>query len=506
MSTNRTLVTIAVMLATFLAALDVTIVGTAMPTIIGRLGGMALFPWVFSIYLLTSSVTTPVYGKLADLYGRRVVFAWGAAIFLAGSALCGLAQNMVELIIFRGIQGLGAGAVLPVTITIIGDIFTLEQRARMQGLFSSVWGVSAIIGPGLGGLIVDYLDWRWVFYINLPLGIISIIMLLLFLKEEKEHTRPRLDYLGSLTLAAGVGALLLALLQGGTYLPWMSPAILGLFALAAVCLTFFLRVESRAPEPMLPLDLFRDRVIAVAVAGNFLAGAVMIGASSYIPLFVQGVLGGTAINAGAALAPMSIGWPIGSIVCGRLLLRAGYKPLAALGMLFQVAAAAMLLTLHPATDRSFVSAVSFVMGLGLGFCTTAFIVFVQAAVEWGRRGVATAAVQFMRTLGSTVGVAVTGTVLNALMSARAAAAGNGASVTATVNRLMDPLQRHLIPPEQVAPLEAALAGALHGTFWLILGFAVLGLLTVFRLPGKSPAEEAWRCIPGTKFKKKITSP
>lgn len=490
MPSNRVIVTVAVMLATFLAALDVTIVGTAMPTIIGRLGGMALFPWVFSIYLLTSSVTTPVYGKLADLYGRRLVFAWGATIFLLGSALCGLAQNMVQLIAFRGIQGLGAGAVLPVTITIIGDIFTLEQRARMQGLFSSVWGISAIIGPALGGLIVDFLDWRWVFYINLPLGVLSIVLLLVFLKEDRRQGRPQLDYLGSATLTLGVGALLLALLQGGAYLSWTSPAILGLFTLALVSLAGFVWVERRAPEPMLPLDLFHNRIITVAVIGNFLAGAVMIGASSYVPLFVQGVLGGTAINAGAALAPMSIGWPIGSIICGRILLRVGYKRLAALGMLFQIGAAAMLLTLHPATTRPFVSAVSFVMGLGLGFCTTAFIVFVQAAVGWGRRGVATAAVQFMRTLGSTVGMALTGTALNALLAIRVLATGDHLSATATINRLMDPLQRHLIPPEQVAPLRAALADALHGTFWLILAFAVAGLVSIFWLPAYTPKEHS----------------
>ncbi|MGQ9711900.1 MAG: MDR family MFS transporter [Desulfotomaculales bacterium] len=488
MSTNRVIVTVAVMLATFLAALDVTIVGTAMPTVIGRLGGMALFPWVFSIYLLTSSVTTPIYGKLADLFGRRLVFAWGAGIFLLGSALCGLSQNMVQLIVFRGIQGLGAGAVPPVTITIIGDIFTLEQRARMQGLFSSVWGISAIIGPALGGLIVDFLDWRWVFYINLPPGVLSIILLLVFLKEDRRRGRPQLDYLGSATLTLGIGALLLALLQGGTYLPWTSPVIFGLFALSLVSLAGFFRAERRAPKPMLPLDLFHDRIITVAVVGNFLAGEVMIGASSYVPLFVQGVLSGTAVNAGAALAPMSIGWPVGSIVCGRVLLRVGDKRLAALGMLFQVTAAAMLLSLHPGTARPFVSAVSFVMGLGLGFCTTAFIVFVQAAVGWGRRGVATAAVQFMRTLGSTVGVALSGMVLNALLAGPAPAASGQAYVTTTINRLMDPLQRHLIPPEQVAPLRAALAGALHGTFWLILAFAVAGLLSILWLPACAAQE------------------
>lgn len=478
------------MLATFLAALDMTIVGTAMPTIIGRLGGMSLFAWVFSVYLLTSTVTTPIYGKLSDLFGRRLVFAWGAGIFLLGSALCGLSQDMVQLVIFRAIQGLGAGAVLPVTITIIGDIFTMEQRARMQGLFSSVWGISAIIGPALGGLIVDYLDWRWVFYVNIPLGIISIVLLLAFLQEEIHHARPKLDYLGALTLTAGIGALLFALLQGGTYLPWQSPVILGLFVVAAGFLAGFIRAECRAAEPMLPLNLFHERIITVAVVGNFLAGAVMIGASSYVPLFVQGVLGGTAINAGAALAPMSIGWPIGSIVCGRLLLRVGYKLMVVLGMIFQVAAALMMLSLDITTSHYFVLAVSFVMGLGLGFCSTAFIVFVQSAVEWRRRGVATAAVQFMRTLGSTVGVAVTGAVLNALLAGMAVATGNTASTTATINRLMDPLQRHLIPAGQVAPLREALAGALHGTFWIVLVFAVLGLLSVFLLPGHTRGKTA----------------
>jgi predicted MFS family arabinose efflux permease len=287
-----------------------------------------------------------------------------------------------------------------------------------------------------------------------------------------------------------VGSLLLALLQGGTYLPWGSPLIIGLFALAAGSLAGFVWAERRASEPMLPLDLFRERIITIAVLGNFLAGAVMIGASSYVPLFVQGVLGGTAINAGAALAPMSIGWPLGSVVCGRLLLRAGYKRMVVLGMLFQVAAALMLLTLKPTTHRPFVLAVTFVMGLGLGFCATAFIVFVQAAVEWKQRGVATAAVQFMRTLGSTVGVAISGAVLNALLAGKVLATGDYASATAAINRLMDPLQRYLIPSKLLAPLRESLARALHGTFWLILFFALIGLLSVCLLPGRPSKKQA----------------
>jgi len=248
-------------------------------------------------------VTTPIYGKLADIYGRRRVFAWGAGIFLAGSALCGLAQDMVQLIIFRALQGIGSGAVLPITITIIGDIYTMEERARMQGLFSSVWGVSAIIGPAIGGLIVEFLDWRWIFYINLPIGLISIVMLLVYLQEKKIKHRPRIDYAGSATLVTGVTFLLLALLEGGTTYPWSSPFIIGLLVLSGVIIAAFYFIELRAVEPMLSFSLFSERLIGLSLLANFLAGAVMIGTNAYIPLFVQGVSGSSAVLAGAAMAP-----------------------------------------------------------------------------------------------------------------------------------------------------------------------------------------------------------
>lgn len=489
MSTNRTMVTLAVLAGTFLAALDVTIVGTAMPTIVGRLGGMSLFSWVFSIYLLTSAVTTPIYGRLADIYGRRRVYAWGAGLFIAGSALCGLSQDMVQLIVFRALQGLGAGAVLPVTITVIGDIFTLEERARMQGVFSSVWGVSAIIGPALGGLIVDYFDWRWIFYINLPVGILSIILLLVYLEEGKLTRRPRVDYAGSLVLMAGITFLLLALLQGGGAHSWLSPFILGLLGAAALSLAAFFLIESRSLEPMLPVGLFREKVISVSLLANFLAGAVMIGANTYVPLFVQGVLGGSAVSAGAALAPMSIGWPLGSIISGRWMLRAGYKKMTVIGMAFQVISAAMLLKLGPASGLFSVSATSFVMGLGLGFSSTSLIVVIQSAVDWNRRGIATAAMQFMRTLGSTLGVAFSGVVLNGIIYRINAHQAGGALTMSEVNRLLDTAQRQNISPDQLIFFKNSLAAAMHGTYWLILAFAVTGLLISLLLPGFAAGEK-----------------
>ncbi|MBV9228414.1 MAG: MFS transporter, partial [Chloroflexi bacterium] len=264
----KTIVTIALMLGMSLAALDTTIVGTALPSIVGKLGGIALYSWVFSIYLLTSTTTVPIYGKLADLYGRKPVFLFGSALFLLGSILCGSAQSMGELIIFRAIQGLGAGAVLPIVLTIIGDIFELQERARVQGLFSAVWGLASIVGPAVGGLIVDHFSWRWVFYINVPFGLLSGILLTLSLKETVERKKQKLDYLGTLTLTGSIIALLFALLQGGTNWSWLSVPSISLFTLFLVLIILFLRQESRASEPILPLTLFTNRIIAVSSLGG----------------------------------------------------------------------------------------------------------------------------------------------------------------------------------------------------------------------------------------------
>src|SRR2546427_8569073 len=258
---SKIIVTIALMLGMSLAALDTTIVGTAMPTIVGKLGGITLYSWVFSVYLLTSTTTVPIYGKLADLFGRKPIFLFGTTVFLIGSAASGASQSMEQLIVFRAIQGLGAGAVLPIVLTIIGDIFALKERAKVQGLFSGVWGLSSIIGAALGGLIVDHFSWRWVFYINIPFGLLSAFLLIISLKENVERQKRSLDYTGSLTLTVGIAALLFALLQGGVTWAWTSFPSLGLFALAIVLLVLFLFQEARASEPILPLTLFSNRII-----------------------------------------------------------------------------------------------------------------------------------------------------------------------------------------------------------------------------------------------------
>jgi EmrB/QacA subfamily drug resistance transporter len=477
---NRFLVTVALMLALFLAAVDGTIVGTAMPTIVGALGGLALFSWVFSAYLLTSSVTVPVYGRLADLYGRRRVLLVGTFVFLAGSALCGFARTIVQLIVFRGLQGLGAGAVLPVTQTVIGDIFPLQQRARVQGYFSAVWGVSAVLGPAVGALLVQTVGWRWIFFINLPFGLLAAALLAAFLREEVRPRRHDLDVIGFTSLTAGLTALLLALLQGGQALPWTSPAILGLLAAGASLLAGFLWHERRAAEAVLPLDLFRDRVIAVATAASFLAGLVMMGLSAYLPLYVQGVQGGSAADAGAVVAPLSIGWPVGSVVGGRALLRWGYRPVAVAGGGFLALACGLLLALGRATPRAGPVAIMVVAGFGLGLSTIAFIISVQNGVEWARRGIATAAVQFLRNLGQAVGAAALGAGFNAAMVR--GLSGRVDAPLQAANALLDPATRSHMPAAERTLLAAAMMGALRHVFEAVLGASLVAVAVILLFP------------------------
>src|SRR5437870_3253960 len=414
----KIIVTIALMLGMSLAALDTTIVGTALPSIVGKLGGISLYSWVFSVYLLTSTTTVPIYGKLADLYGRKPIFLFGTALFLLGSIASGAAQSMEQLIIFRAIQGLGAGAVLPIVLTIIGDIFVLEERARVQGLFSGVWAASSIVGPALGGLIVDHFSWRWVFYINIPFGLLSAFLLIIAFKEkvERKNRKLSLDYKGTLTLTGGIVALLFALLQGGTSWAWNSLQSIALFALAAMLLVLFIYQENRAPEPILPLTLFKNRIIAISSIGGAILCFIMFGFTSYVPLFVQGVQGGTATSAGVTLGPLLIAWPISSTLSGKIILRFGYRFTAVMGALFASIGMGMVTLFRVDTGLPFIVAAMFIIGTGLGFMSTSFVIAVQNAVPWKLRGVARASTQFVRPIGGIVGVAVMGTILNAQLA------------------------------------------------------------------------------------------
>src|SRR5215472_8733108 len=317
--TNRPLTVAAILCAMFMAAMEMTVVSTAMPTVIGDLGGIQHYAWVFTAYMIAATVTVPMYGKLADLYGRKPILLFGIALFVLGSVASGQARSIGQLIAFRAVQGLGAGAMQPTALTIAGDIFDLEERARIQGVFGAVWGVAGLIGPVLGGLIVKWLSWRWVFYINVPFGLGSALLLIFFFRERVERKHHTLDLAGAGLLTAAVLALLFATRRGPLALPFA--------ALAALTLAGFLAVERRAKEPLLPLPLFRKRVMAVTTLVGSLLGAGMIATVTFVPLYIQAVCGGTATEAGSAITPMVIGWPLASAVGGRVLPRVGFRPL-----------------------------------------------------------------------------------------------------------------------------------------------------------------------------------
>jgi EmrB/QacA subfamily drug resistance transporter len=468
------------MLSMSLVALDGTVVSTAMPSIISDLGGFKFYAWVPAVYLLCAAVTTPIYGKLADLFGRKPILYVGIGLFLAGSITSGAAPNVLFLIAARSLQGLGAGAVQPITMTIIGDIFSLEQRARIQGVFSSVWGVSSVIGPLVGGLFVDNVGWRWIFYVNIPFAILAILLISRFFREKKVHREHKLDLAGATLLSFGLSAILLFLIEGGQAWSWVSAQSGLLLALTAVSLMLFLRQELRADEPTLPLDLFRSRIISVSALGTFFAGVVLISVSYEVPLFVQGVLGLDALHAGVALAPMSIGWPLAGAVSGKLAIRFGYRAISVVGLALDIVGVGLLLTLGPSSSYLATSVYSFVIGIGLGLCSAPMLIAVQSSVPWARRGVATATIMFVRSFGSVVGLAIMGAIVY-----RSTARYAGSSAT---NQELSIHLRSRLPPALLQHIRDALFSGIHLAFLAALVAAIAGTLVVSNLPGGSALE------------------
>src|SRR5437868_522800 len=459
MKTNRPLTVISLLLSLSMAAMEMTVVSTAMPTVVGDLGGIHLYSWVFTGYLLTSTVTVPLYGKLADLYGRKPVLLAGIGVFLVGSMASGLARGIGTLIAFRALQGLGAGAMQPTTLTIVGDIYNLEERSRMQGVFGAVWGVAGLVGPLLGGSIVKYLSWRWVSFMTVPAGIAAAALLMLALHEDVAHRQHSLDWAGAGLLTVGLSALLFGA-QGG------SASAIGL-PVAAVLLALFVIVERRAVEPVLPLGLFRQPVIGVATLAGALVGAGMISMVTYVPLYVQGVLGGSPTEAGSAITPMVIGWPIASAISGRALPRVGFRVLVRSGLVISaVAAIALAIFLRPGASIHMPQAVSALFGVGLGLANTALLIAVQTTVEWRQRGVATASTMFARTIGGTLAVGILGGILGAALRSDESIPEGAA------DQLLGPGHGEGLASSVMEALSISLQSGLGIIFWAIAGIAL----------------------------------
>jgi EmrB/QacA subfamily drug resistance transporter len=401
-----------IVLSIFLAALESTVVATAMPKVVESLGGIHIYSWVFSGFLLTSTVAMPLWGRLSDLFGRRAIYLTGLSLFLLGSALSGAANSMTQLILFRMLQGLGAGSLLTVGMTTIADLFGLERRAKLQGYLSGVWGIASLLGPLAGGLLTDHVSWRWVFYVNLPFGALAMALLATALDGQTHaRRRPTMDYAGVGLFAFGVSSLLLGVVEAGRTAAWGRLDVAGPLALGAVALVLFVRVERRVPEPIVPLRLFDNRVVVAATLTGFLSGMAMFGAISFVPLFMQSVVGTSATQAGFVLTPFVLGWVAMSIISARLVLKIGYRVVVVSGMLCLVAAFALLArwdaSLTPGTAmRDVVLA-----GVGMGMNMVPMLIAVQSAVPRSDLGIATSMTQFFRAVGGALGLSLMGAVM-----------------------------------------------------------------------------------------------
>nr|WP_275580271.1 MDR family MFS transporter [Metabacillus crassostreae] len=480
---------VTVMLAMFMAAIEATIVATAMPAIVAELGDFSLYSWVFSSYLLMNAVTVLIYGKLSDLYGRKPVLTFGIVVFLIGSILCGFAPSMEWLIFFRFIQGFGAGAVMPIASTIVGDIYTKEERAKIQGYLSSVWGISAIMGPALGGLLVEFVSWRFVFWLNVPLGILAIIGLYLFLHETIEKKKQSIDFVGAILLTLSVTSFMFVLVEGGVRWKWISLPTIALLVFSIFAFLIFIYVERKAKDPMMPFDLWKKRSILIANLTSLTTGVILIGLSTFLPTFVQGVMEEPAIIAGLTLTTMSIGWPIAATLAGKSILKIGYRTTSIIGGISLILGSIIFIILKSNDSPLFAATGSFLIGIGMGLTTTAFIVSIQSNVNWNKRGVATATNMFMRNVGSTIGAALLGGILNTQLINFFSKHGveDTLSLDSTA-MLLDQSQRNHLSEEGQVLIQDGLSFALNSVYWVVFLFAIISFILILFLPKGEKAD------------------
>lgn len=461
------------MTASFVAAVEVTIVATAMPTVVGALGDFDLFSWVFTAYLLTQGVTVPIYGRLCDFYGRKRVLYFGILFFVIGSVMCGFAWSMTSLIGFRIVQGFGGGALATVSQTIVSDLYPPPERAKVQGYISTTFATSALVGPVLGAFIVAHWSWQWVFWINVPLCFITVAMLAATFREHIELRPHQIDYLGSVLMALATGLLMYALTRA---VALSGAMIVLLLAGAALAFVLLLIQERRAREPMLPLEIWRNRMVIYGNCASASLGSAQMALTAFLPPFIQGVLGQSAFLAGLALTAMSMAWPLGGFIAGRSLLTISYRKSSSLGSLVLIAGSIMMAFLNPALGAVWAIASAFVVGLGMGLTNMGFFVGIQSSVDWHQRGVVTSSFNYTRIIGQSVGAAVFGGIVNGALAGKVAAGSD------VVSRLLDPALRRALSAAELVPVMDAFAGALHHIYEINVLLAVLTLVWALALP------------------------
>ena len=469
----------ALLLVLLLASLDQTIVSTALPTIVGDLGGINHLSWVVTAYLLASTIVTPLYGKLGDLYGRKLILQVAIILFLVGSALCGIAQNMPELIAFRALQGLGGGGLMVTTTATVGDLVPPRDRGRFQGYFGGVFGVSTVIGPLIGGFFVDHLSWRWIFYINLPIGAVALAVIAVAFHARPDRLRHKIDYLGAALLAGGLSSIVLFTSLGGTTFDWRSGPVIALAIVGVVLLVLFVLVEMRAAEPILPMTLFKNRTFTVTSVIGFIIGVALFGSITYLPLYLQIVKGHSATGSGLLLTPMMAGVLITSITSGNIISRTGrYKPFPIVGTAIAAIAIFLLSRLAVSTPIWLAALFTLVLGLGLGMVMQVLVLATQNAVPYQQLGVATSGSTLFRQVGGSIGVSIFGAIFaNRLATELADRLPPGVHAPAAAN----PALVHQLPEEVKQPFLEAFTAALHPVFLAATGFAVAAFLLTWLL-------------------------
>ncbi|MNK49035.1 Multidrug resistance protein 3 [compost metagenome] len=495
MDARQRAVVAGILMVMFLAALDGTIIGTLMPTVISSIGGLSLYPWAPTAFNLASTIATPLYGKLSDLYGHKRFILLAIVIFAIGSALCGMAQSMLQLILFRAIQGIGAGGLLTMSFIMFGVLFPPETRGKMQGLLSSVWGIASVVGPVAGAFFIEALSWRWAFYINIPFGIVAAWIIWVYLKlPETREAPPKVDWVGAALFSSAILFLLYGFLEvgQGPVTPWeIASIVLGVLLTIALIL-----YERKVEDPILPVELFKNPIFTASVSLGFIAGAAVFSTSSFVPLWVQGVLGESAGVAGRVLTSMSIGWVTGATICGRMLNQYGFRTLTVAGSLFMASGFALFATATPETSSWQLTAYNVLLGLGMGFVATTTVLAVQSTAPQRMIGAATSGNQLFRGIGGTLGLAVLGGIQLGIFAIQlrlvqgSSPAPELQQIVAEPHRILDPAVHAALPPDVVGLVSRSLADSIHMVFVLSLLLMAVGVFLAWRMPKGGPVEVA----------------